>query len=113
MPVHNAARIALDTYLVEREVSHNDPLIVSGANNFPPSRMTIWRIVSRASERAGLHHVHPHTLRHTFASHMLSGGADLRVIQDILGHADVNTTQHYTRVDLDRLKEIHKLHPRQ
>lgn len=81
----------------------------------PLDRTNIWRVVSRFAVQAGLPRgVSPHTLRHCFATHMLEGGADLRIVQELLGHADVATTQIYTHVDTSRLKSIHqKFHPRQ
>jgi len=81
----------------------------------PMDRTNVWRLVNRCSLAAGLPApVGPHTLRHCFATHMLEGGADLRVVQELLGHADVATTQIYTHVDKGRLKSIHqKFHPRQ
>jgi integrase/recombinase XerD len=79
----------------------------------PLERVAIWQIVKRAADAAGLKNVHPHLLRHTFATHLLSGGADLRVVQELLGHENIATTQVYTRVDQPRLKAIHqKYHPR-
>lgn len=72
----------------------------------------LWQIVKERAEAVGLD-VHPHLLRHSFATHLLSGGADLRVIQEMLGHANISTTQVYTHVDQRRLKEVHtKFHPR-
>jgi integrase/recombinase XerD len=78
------------------------------------SRVALWRIVKRHAQAAGLHaDVSPHTLRHSFATHLLAGGADLRVVQEMLGHASIATTQIYTRVELSRLKEVHaRFHPR-
>lgn len=79
----------------------------------PLERVAVWQIVTRHAQSIGLAGVHPHLLRHTFATHMLSGGADLRVVQELLGHARVTTTQIYTQVDQPRLKEIHRrFHPR-
>lgn len=79
----------------------------------PLERVAIWQIVTRYAALAGLRNVHPHMLRHSFATHMLVGGADLRVVQDLLGHSNIATTQIYTRVDGPRLKEVHrKFHPR-
>ena len=78
------------------------------------SREMLWVIVKKYVKRAGLHQkVSPHTLRHSFATHLLSGGADLRTVQELLGHASIRTTQHYTHVDRDRLRKIHRqFHPR-
>lgn len=79
----------------------------------PLDRIAIWQIVRRNALAAGLDDVHPHLLRHTFATHLVRGGADLRVVQELLGHADIATTQVYTHVDRGRLKEvIAKCHPR-
>jgi integrase/recombinase XerD len=78
------------------------------------TREMLWILVKKYVRRAGLHaKVSPHTLRHSFATHLLAGGADLRTVQELLGHANIRTTQHYTHVDRDRLKAIHrKFHPR-
>jgi integrase/recombinase XerD len=80
----------------------------------PLSRVGLWQIVKRHARTAGLHgDVSPHTLRHSFATHMLAGGADLRVVQEMLGHASIATTQIYTRVELSRLRDVHsRFHPR-
>jgi integrase/recombinase XerD len=79
----------------------------------PLERVAVWQIVKRHAATAGLRDVHPHTLRHSFATHLLIGGADLRVVQELLGHADIATTQIYTHVDRSRLKSVHtKFHPR-
>ncbi len=79
----------------------------------PLERVAVWQIVRRHADGAGLKDVHPHLLRHTFATHLLTGGADLRVVQELLGHSNIATTQIYTRVDQPRLKQIHqKFHPR-
>lgn len=91
-----------------------DALFVSRTGN-PMDRTNIWRLVSRFAGQAGLSgNVGPHTLRHCFATHLLEGGADLRIVQELLGHADVATTQIYTHVDTSRLKSIHqRFHPHQ
>jgi integrase/recombinase XerD len=80
----------------------------------PLTRIVIWRIVKKYVRRIGLAgKISPHTLRHSFATHVLAGGADLRTVQELLGHASIATTQHYTHIDKDRLKAIHKkFHPR-
>ncbi|HEY3278941.1 MAG TPA: site-specific tyrosine recombinase XerD [Gemmatimonadales bacterium] len=84
------------------------------ARGTPLSRVGAWGIIKATARRAGLtKRVTPHTLRHTFATHLLEGGADLRAVQEMLGHADLSTTQLYTHVDRDYLRSVHKsYHPR-
>jgi integrase/recombinase XerD len=74
----------------------------------------VWTLVAEAARRAGLtKKVSPHTLRHTFATHLVEGGADLAAVQELLGHADISTTQIYTHLDRDYLREVHRrFHPR-
>ncbi len=88
--------------------------LLLNARGGPLSRVGAWGIVKKAVERAGLNkRVTPHTLRHSFATHLLEGGADLRAVQEMLGHADLSTTQIYTHVDREYLRSVHKqFHPR-
>jgi integrase/recombinase XerD len=88
--------------------------VLLNARGEPLSRVGAWGIVKRATERAGIQkRVTPHTLRHSFATHLLEGGADLRAVQEMLGHADLSTTQIYTHVDREYLRSVHKqYHPR-
>jgi len=84
------------------------------ARGTPLSRVGAWGIIKKLARAAGISkRVTPHTLRHTFATHLLEGGADLRAVQEMLGHADLSTTQLYTRVDRDYLRSVHRqFHPR-
>ncbi len=77
-------------------------------------RESVWRLVKKSARRAGIvKNVSPHTLRHTFATHLVEGGADLAAIQELLGHADISTTQIYTHVDREYLRDVHRrFHPR-
>jgi len=80
----------------------------------PLERVALWHIVQRCAARAGLGRIHPHKLRHTFATHLVIGGADLRVVQEMLGHANITTTQVYTHVDRSRLHQVlAEFHPRE
>jgi integrase/recombinase XerD len=88
--------------------------LLLNARGAPLSRVGAWGIIKRLAKRAGIRkRVTPHTLRHSFATHLLEGGADLRAVQEMLGHADLSTTQIYTHVDRDFLRSVHKqFHPR-
>lgn len=80
----------------------------------PIERVAVWQIVGRYAAIAGIKGVHPHLLRHSFATHLVAGGADLRVVQELLGHSDIATTQVYTQVDRSHLRRtIERFHPRE
>lgn len=117
VPVGEAALVAIKRYLAicrpELCRTPTDVLFLSRTGK-PLDRVRLWQLVKQyASDSGVLREVSPHTLRHCFATHLLSGGADLRVVQELLGHADVGTTQIYTHMDSDRLKKTHaKFHPR-
>ena len=90
------------------------PTLFVSHNGRKLDRERVWAIIKEAALRAGItKNIHPHTLRHSFASHLLANGADLRIIQEMLGHADIGTTELYTHVDRGRLMSVHKkFHPR-
>ena len=115
IPVGEKAARALEEYLHGGRVDPKDSPaeFFLSRQNLPLSRIDIFRIVKKHAAKAGLAgKLSPHTLRHTFATHLLAGGADLRSVQEMLGHVDVTTTQIYTHVDISRLKEMHKkFHP--
>ncbi len=92
----------------------SDNFLLLSRTGRPMSRIEIWRLVKKYAARAGMpRNLTAHTLRHCFATHLLRGGADLRSVQEMLGHVDIATTQIYTHVDQERLREIHKkFHPR-
>ncbi|MBT3374166.1 MAG: site-specific tyrosine recombinase XerD [Lentisphaerae bacterium] len=118
VPVGRPAQRALTAYVntvrPALDKSQEAVNVFLSINGRPLTRARIWTIVKEGAARAGItKNVYPHILRHSFASHLLAGGADLRVIQEMLGHADIATTQIYTHVDRDRLAEIHRqFHPR-
>ena len=118
VPIGSIARKLLERYLAQtRPLLLKDQscaCVFLSNHGHPLDRERIWGIVKEAARQAGIDkNIHPHTLRHSFASHLLENGADLRVIQEMLGHADISTTQIYTHVDQRRLLEVHRaFHPR-
>lgn len=94
--------------------AQTDDMLFLSSRGTKLSRMSLWKIIQEACTRANItQHVHPHMFRHSFATHLLEGGADLRAVQEMLGHADIATTQIYTHIDRDYVKEVHTLfHPR-
>jgi integrase/recombinase XerD len=119
VPVGSCARAAVDAYLTRARPEYArrgaaTPRLFLGARGAPLSRQSAWLVIQHAAERAQLTaHVSPHTLRHSFATHLLQGGADVRVVQELLGHASVATTQIYTHVSVDALRDVYATsHPR-
>lgn len=120
VPVGSFARAALDAYVTRarpaliHRAKASTPRVFVGARGGALSRQNAWLIIHAAAKRAHLEGlVSPHTLRHSFATHLISGGADIRVVQELLGHSSVSTTQIYTKVTIDTLRDVYRgAHPR-
>jgi integrase/recombinase XerD len=119
VPVGRLALAAIDSYLVRGRPAlaskgRSGGALFLNARGGPLTRQSAWVLLSEAVERSGVNvEVSPHTFRHSFATHLLDGGADVRVVQELLGHASVTTTQIYTLVTADKLREVYSLaHPR-
>ncbi len=119
VPLGRYARKATADYLVRARPElvsrgRGTPALLLNARGGRLSRQSAWTVLRAAAERAGITvEVSPHTLRHSYATHLLDGGADVRVVQELLGHASVTTTQIYTLVTVDHLREVYlTAHPR-
>lgn len=115
VPVGSYAARSLEEYLVRVRpglVSGSTPALFLNQRGSRLSRQSIWEILRQVGQQCGIE-VSPHTLRHCFATHLIEGGADVRVVQELLGHASVATTQIYTKITIDTLREIYQsAHPR-
>lgn len=119
VPLGNAAKKAVDDYLLHARENltkrnNDENVLFVNQHGRPLSRQGFWKILKAAAKNAGINKViTPHTLRHSFATHLLENGADLRIVQEMLGHVDIGTTQIYIHVTKVRLKDIYKnYHPR-
>jgi integrase/recombinase XerD len=119
VPIGRSALLWIQRYRMEcrpliQKRGGTQEVLFLNARGRPLTRMSVWNLVQACSAKAGIHkNVHPHTFRHSFATHLLEGGADLRAVQEMLGHADISTTQIYTHSDREYLKEVHRtFHPR-
>src|SRR4029453_17882039 len=118
VPVGSYARGALDAYLVRGRpalaAGRGTPALFLSPRGGRLSRQSAWAVLRSVAEKAGVTtDVSPHTLRHSYATHLLDGGADVRVVQELLGHASVTTTQIYTLVTIEHLREVFLTsHPR-
>ena len=120
VPLGKVAIKYVDLYLstvrpiLVRPGKYSDAVFLNQERGTGLSRMAIWNVIQEYTKAAGIEkHITPHTFRHSFATHLLEGGADLRIVQELLGHADISTTEIYTHIDRSYLKEVHRqFHPR-
>lgn len=118
VPIGRSAISWIKKYQAETRINlaneNSKDVLFLNSRGKPMSRMAIWDIVDKYVRQARIEKaVHPHTFRHSFATHLLEGGADLRAVQEMLGHSDISTTEIYTHIDREYLKEVHKtFHPR-
>ncbi len=119
VPIGSSAITWIENYLLNsrpllEKKSKSESILLLNNRATKLSRMGVWKIIDKHTKTAGIKKdVHPHTFRHSFATHLLEGGADLRAVQEMLGHADISTTQIYTHIDRDYIKQVHKdFHPR-
>ena len=118
VPFGNVAKNALKVYIRDARpamvANNEEDALFTNCNGIPMSRQGFWKIVKHYQEKAGISKdITPHTLRHSFAAHLLENGADLKSIQEMLGHADISSTQIYTQIVSQKLKDVYiKAHPR-
>ena len=119
VPVGSSARNWVKEYLIKarpllEKKSKSFSIVFLNSRGTKLSRMGVWKIFDRYTKEAGIQkEVHPHTFRHSFATHLVEGGADLRAVQEMLGHSDISTTQIYTHIDREYIKQVHRdFHPR-
>ena len=120
VPLGSYAAKAVDAWLIRgrpawAEIGNGEQALLLNTRGRRLSRQSAWAVIRRAGEAAGLdvEHLSPHSLRHSYATHLLDGGADVRVVQELLGHSSVTTTQIYTLVTADHLREVYRSsHPR-
>lgn len=119
VPIGSSAITWIENYLLKsrpllEKKSKSENILLLNNRGTKLSRMGVWKIIDKHTKTTSIKKdVHPHTFRHSFATHLLEGGADLRAVQEMLGHADISTTQIYTHIDRDYIKQVHKdFHPR-
>ncbi len=116
VPIHEQAKKMLAHYLsfVRPELKPQSSFVFINRSGQGLSRQGVWKLIKNYAQKVGIHqNISPHTLRHSFATHLLEGGADLRSLQSLLGHADLSATELYTHIQSERLKSVHeKFHPR-
>jgi len=120
VPLGDITLKALNAYLenerplLDRKGSGAGRVFLNLRDGSPITRMGIWKVLRKYAELAGIeHNVHPHVLRHSFATHLVENGADLRAVQEMLGHADISTTKIYSHLSGETLRQIHRdFHPR-